>query len=229
MARRRIPSFLADLLSTTDRRLVAGWYRAVSVSPERVRGQLRRARKPFADPRMDAQPTLIEIDQTARWMIEQSRSGAATLAGIAGLGGLASVPPEVVARMVAILRLAQRIAVIYGLEPDSDRGRMVLWRALAAGMEVELDDQGPVGFRSSEILLPATVEGSLARRMLRVNARKVGGRILRYVPVLSAALAVRDTRRDLLAVGERIATVMRSAAELEGGPAGVVEDAQEVV
>lgn len=236
MAGPRIPWLLRDMFHRVDDRLVHGWYRSMSVPSERVRRHLRHAGRPFCDPRAPSQPTLIELDGTARWVIDQSRFNATALGGIAGLAGLASVAPEVAATVVAVMRMAQRLAIVYGFDPESDRGQMALWRALAAGFEVDLPDRGPVGIRVSDlpaivaprVLAPRTVGGNLAASILRKAAWMVAGRVTRLVPIYSSGTAALNSRRNMAEMGDRMRLVYRRMAEVPHTTRDALEDAVEV-
>lgn len=231
----RVPDLLLEMFHRMDDRLVAGWYRALSVPTDRVRRHLRAAHRPFVDP--DAElPSLDELDRTAAWVIEQTSARATALGGIAGLVGIASVPPEAAATVVAVVRLAQRLAVVYGFDPETDRGQMALTRALAAGFEVELPDRGAVGMRLTDLpaviapawVRPRTVGSELAGRVMRQAVGMVLGRVSRLVPVLSSGPAASDGRRRMREVGDRMRLVLRQIAEVPIASIPAVEDAVEV-
>lgn len=222
-----------DLIHHADERLLAGWYLAISVSPDRVRRQLKQSGHQWLDA-TSGHADRRELDRSAAWVIEQSRFGAAAIGGIAGLGGMASVPPEVVAQFVACLRMAQRLAVVYGFDPDSDRGRMAISRALAAGFEIDLPERGPVGLRVSDLpsviaprmLAPRTVGSQLLSTILRKSAWTLAARITRLVPVAGAGVAAVEARKDRAEIGARMQSVFRQLAEIRA--VGTIEEAVEV-
>lgn len=230
----RVPDLVADLLHQMDHRLLAGWYQAVSVPAARVRRHLRAAHRPFIDRDSDQLPSLEELDQTARWLIAQSSSHVSAFGGVAGLAGLVSVPPEAAATAVAGIRLGQRLAVVYGFDPETDRGRMALWRALAAGFQVDLPERGPMGTRASDLpavlapgwVSPRTVGSALAARILRRAVGMVVGPT-RALPVWGAGDGARGGKRRIDDIGERMRRVLRQLADAPVGRAAV-EDAEEV-
>ena len=236
MATSRVPWILTDMMSRVDDRLVAGWYRTMSVQTDRERRRLRTARRPFVDPRRTEKPTLTDLDHTAHWIIEQSRFGAAALGGFAGLAGFASVPPEIVASIVTVLRLGQRLALVYGFDPDTDRGQMALWRALAAGYDVDLPDRGPVGIRVTDLpaivapraLAPRTVSGDLAAQIVRKSAWMIAGRITRLMPLMSSSTSAVRGRQNMGEIGERMRLVFRQMAEVPYSERQALEDALEI-
>ncbi|MEZ4316506.1 MAG: hypothetical protein R3F61_03350 [Myxococcota bacterium] len=226
-----MPEWLLELLSRADGDLMAGGYHAISVDPERVRRQLRTSGRPYVEPGGHA-PSLDELDSTARWVIDQARFKTTALSGFAGLAGAPSVPPEIAARGVGIVRLAQRLSVVYGFDPGTDRGRTALWRALAAGLEVDLPE-GPVEMRVSDVptllsptLHPRSVGVVLAQALVYKSVLYVAGRFGRFVPLVSSGVAAAEAHRRTDQVGERMIAVLRRLSE--PGALPVYADAQEV-
>jgi len=219
-----VRQWLIDWLGEADAALLGRVHAAVSVDAESVRRWLRASGHPFVDPEGSAVPQRVDIERTAAWVIDQSRLKLAALGGVAGIAGAASVPPEVLASTIAGLRLAQRLAVVYGFDPATDRGAMAVWQALAAGFEVELPHEGPVSMRVRDV--PAVLvkgararypAGALATAVMRQTAWQIGARITRWlaVPVLSAGLSAIGAHRRFAEVGVR----MRDAlARVEAPP-----------
>lgn len=230
-----LPALFLDALDRADATLVAGWYRAVSVPTERVRAWLRFRRLPFADPASADTPRLGELDGTADVVIARAAAAAGTLGGAAGVAGMASVPPEAVATVVLVLRLGQRLCVVYGFDPGTDRGQMALARALAAAWQVELPETGAFGLRVSEIpamfrpgASPRAVGARLARAMAVGAIGWVASRITRLVPLVSAPAHALDHRAKIGEAGRRMVAVLRRLADAPDGPPLLVEDAEEV-
>jgi len=227
-----VPPRIADLFSRLDARIVEGWLVAVSVPTRRTRRWLRGRRLPFIDPDAERIPSLQELDYTAQVVIDRYATSAAMVAGAAGLGGWASIPPELVASLVSGLRLAQRLCVVFGFDPDTDRGQMALWRAMAAGYEVELPPSGPVGMKASDVpglLLSRSpsVSGTLARSVIRGSAFRML-RFTRLVPVLASATSAASSRKSQAAIGHRMHASLRRLADAPPGDLGVVEEAIEL-
>ncbi|NCG21907.1 MAG: EcsC family protein [Rhodobacterales bacterium] len=221
---------LRDLLHRADEGLISGWYKAISLSPDRVHRQIRAAGHNIDDLSDREQRT-----RAAHWVIDQVRFRATVLGGLAGLGGLASVPPEAIAHTVGVLRMGQRLGIIYGFDPHTDRGQMALWQALAAGYEVKLSERGPVGMRVSDlpsivapaVVAPRTVGSSLIGEIIRKSAWTLGARVSRVVPVASAGVAAVYSRRHMQQVGHRMHAVFQKLGAIRG-VIGVIEDAEEV-
>ena len=226
----------SSLFRRADQRLVGEVVSAVSVDTDETRERLRVARRPFLDPAETVRPSWAEVEQTSEFVIRQARVKVGALGGMASLAGLLSVPPEVVATAVAGLRLAQRLAIIHGFDPDTDRGEMAVFRALAAGFEVSLPERGAMAVRVSDLPKlvlqrtvpdPASAGGTLVASVARQSASLVGRRVTRLVPVVFSgwsAVAARDRMDD---IGRRMAAVLRRLAEAPEVGANV-EDAVEV-
>ncbi len=230
-----LASFVLEMLDRADTTLVSGWYHAVSVSTDRVRAWMRFHGLAFVDPARDHPPTMGELDRTAELMISRARISSGAMAGTAGLVGAASVPPEVLATMVSIVRLGQRLCIVYGFDPQQDRGRMALYRALAAAYQIELPTTGPVGIRVSDLprlarrdTAPRGIGASLARAVALQSALWVAGRITRYVPVISATSGAVDARRRTEEAARRMQKVLRRLTEIPGLSSITYEDALEL-
>lgn len=225
---------LSDAASEADDELLSRVYAAVSVPSEFVREVWRRAGWDFVDPGFPA-PQLPRLDVTAGRVVRQAATQAAAVGGVAGLGGVVFLPPEILAHVVAVVRLGQRLCLVYGFDPETDRGRMALSRALAAGLDVDLPEQGAVRVRVRDLpwlmVHPAqhNAVGELGRQLLWRTARLVVGRVVgRAVPVVSSGVGAWTGRRRMLRVGARMSSVLRRLAEAPGGTPTPVEDAVEV-
>ena len=235
MARRR--DIVRDAVGGVAHRIDAGavraLYAAVSVPTERERQRLRRTRRVFVDPEADL-PDRIAVGQTADHVVDQAVFGATTLGGLAGLGGMATVPPEVAATMVAVVRLAQRLAVVYGFDPGDDRGQMALQQALSAGLQVELPDGGPLGLKVSDLpqvlapRVPREVTVAMTQALVRQTAWMVVGSLGRFIPGISAGVGAAGGRRRMREIGHRMKDALERLSGLPVADAGVV-DAVEIV
>lgn len=217
-----------------DRRLVvAGWH-GISVPTSRTRRWLRGRRLAFIDPDSHEPVARMSLDRTADVVISRYATQAAFLGGAAGLGGLASIGPEVAVSTVGMVRLAQRLCVVYGFDPETDRGQMALWRALAHGYDLDLPESGLVELKASDLpglLLSregASVSGTLTRAALRSSAYRLAGRISRFLPLISAMGQASTERGQFLAVGGRMKETLGRLAEIPESPQEPPEDAIEL-
>lgn len=206
------------LVEHADQRLPAGLYAAISVPTARTRARLRRSRRPFVDPDAPT-PSLADVDETAAWVIHQSKINAAAFGGLTSMAGAVTIPSESVGVAIALVRLAQRLTVVYGFDPETDRGQVAVWRALAAGLEIDLPSQGPMHVRLRDlppalVQRPASAGAWLARQVMRRSLWSVASNLTRFVPVASSAAAVLGARRRTGDVGGRMRDALRRLAEI---------------
>jgi len=233
---RRLPRELAD---TVDARLLTVMVARMSVPTRRTRVWLRGRRLPFVDPARsgdDPSPSRAAIDGTADRVIARYATQAGFLGLAAGIGGIASIPPEVLASAIGAYRLAQRLCVVYGFDPETDRGQMALWQALAHAYGVELPESGVVSMKASQLpgLLAGrkrgqgeNVSGALTRAALRTTAWRVAGRVSRFVPVVAALTQSGRERRQFRELGAEMKRVLSRLAEPTSSPTDI-EDAVEI-
>jgi hypothetical protein len=207
---------------------------AVSVRADAVRAKLDRHRLAWVG-RPGPAPEAWELDRTAEVVIGWSRANVGIAGGITGLGGLLGVPPELAAVAVATLRLAQRLAVVHGLDPATDRGRVAVARALAAAWQVELPPGGVERMTLREVVQSAaraapSVQGlpsQLATAAAFGATLRLFGRFGRVVPLLSSAVAAVEGQRRIELSGRLMHRALGRMTGTNSGQADV-EDAVEV-
>jgi len=234
--RQRIRGLPREWAQTVDERLLSLLIDRMSVPTRRTLAWLRGRRLPFHDPRRPAgepTPSRAAVDLTADRVIARYATQASVLGLAAGMGGMASIPPEVLASAVGSYRLAQRLCVVYGFDPETDRGQMALWRALAHAYGLDLPESGLVSMRATQLpgLLVGqragegrSVSGTLTRAALRSTAWRVAGRISRFIPVLAAVGQSNRERRQFRELGAEMKQVLRRLAEPSARPDDI-EDA----
>ena len=137
-----------------------------------------------------------------------------------GAAGAAGVPPEVLALLVQTLRLAQRLSVVYGFDPETDRGQVMLWRAMGAAYDVDMPD-GQLTVKVRD--LPSTVAHNMpparqaaawmTRRVIRRAVWQVAAKGIRLVPGLSTGISAWSAQKRIQAQGRRMAQVLGRACE----------------
>lgn len=227
---------LQNLGGRLDEELLPNLYARVGLSAADVRAELTDQGLPFFDPVTGRTPTPGELDAAADEVIRRAIRTATVGGAAAGFAGALALPPEMIAALTQTLRLGQRLAVVYGHDPDTDRGRLLLWRAVAAAWQIKLPTQSAIDTRLSG--LPQMLSAQLAElradvpalsRTLAVRAAvTLGRRTLKMLPGLGAGLSALDARRRMQGQGQRMLPVFRRAHE--GVPAieGPIEDAVEV-
>ena len=228
---------LGALRERIDSGLLPAVYSVASLETSAIRAAMDEADRPYRLQMTDDVPSLEALDDSAVWWIRRS-TRRATVTGFAGGSlGAFSLPPEVLASLVASLRLAQRLAVTFGFDPETDRGSVVLWRAVADAYGLELPVAGVVGFKFTELPqalakqpeghIPATA--LLVRRVIGKATTRVVRRFTRWVPGFGAGLGAWGARRQMRQMGETMHAVFRRAAGPSLPSADLIEDAVEVL
>ena len=225
--RERFEGRVMELAQQMDAGSVRALYQAASVDVVAERERLERLGLVHGA-QAGARPE--ELARSARKMIRRTTFRATALGGAGGAVGLASVPPEIAAMLIVQLRLAQRLAIVYGFDPESERGRVAIRQALSEAFELDLSEGGPLGIVASDLILvgkqgrPSPVTVRLAQTMIRRSAWMVVGRLTRFVPGLGVVVGALQNRKKTLDYGERLrASFARSAGWSEFDERPVVE------
>lgn len=214
---------LQSLGERLDEELLPNVYAAASVPTAEIRAWLRAEGLPFQDPETGVWPSAAELEDAAEKVVTSAKDRAVAVGVVSGLVGAAAIPPEVLLAVVGSLRMAQRLAVVYGFDPDTDAGKLVMWRALATAWNVDLPAEGPVDLRLHQLpqlfrsQVPATRHATawLARQVVLRAASAVVGRITRAVPGLGAGIGAFGARRRTLEMGKKMIEVYRRAMAAE--------------
>ena len=211
-------ALLEALGERVDTESLARVYVAASVSTTQAKAELRARGVAWHDP--DGPRCVAEqVSVTTEALIREASTRAAVVGAASTLAGALALAPETAGMVVATLRLAQRLAVVHGFDPENDAGKMVMLRALAAGWGFEIPAQVALHLRARDLptlvrqrLVPSAPGdvGSLARSAV---SRSLARRALRIVPGLGAGLAGWSTRRTMLDAGARMRVVYERACE----------------
>ncbi len=202
-----------------DREGLARVRAAVSVSTDETRLWLDTHGFGWVDERGGRFPGEDDLARSVEALTARER-GAALVIGAAGaFGGWIGVAPELAATLVQTFRLAQRMAVVYGFEVESDRGQLVVTRALAAGWEIDVPDSSAQATRLGDVgalvraqlatVSPRTVAGWA----VKVTGKSVTARLVRFVPGLGMTLSATQSRRRLQEIAERMDAVLRRSCD----------------
>jgi hypothetical protein len=227
---------LRQLGQQLDKDLLPNLYRRAGLRTEAIRDELDAQNVPYYDPTTGRTPTAIELDGSVQVVSARAVRAGTLTGGMAGFGGLLAVPPEVVASLVQTLRLAQRLAVIYGHDPETERGRLLLWRGIAAAFDVDLPAEGSLEWRLQRLAESLQEKAQAQRitpdriaRTLTVRlAVTLTGRVSRLIPGVGAGLGAWEGRKRLQEQAARMAPVFRRAWDGATFLEGPIEDAVEI-
>lgn len=200
-----------------DQELLTSILAAASVRSDEVRRALDHAGLAWADPSTQRAPPMADLDATAQALITRAARKARNLGGASATLGAAGIPPELVAALVQSLRLCQRLALVYGYDPETELGAQVVWRAMAEAWEVPLPAEGPSAVRlrdlpdvlRKQLPSPAVAASWVAEQAGRQVVRTARRRVLGLIPGLSTLLGARDSQRRLGEQGARAQALLR--------------------
>lgn len=206
-----------------DGDLLPSLYATVSVPTQVIRATFRADDIAFIDANAGQWPDALALEESAQQVIAHARRRGVSLSVVSGLVGAVAIPPEVLASLVLALRLGQRMAVVFGFDPETDAGRLVLWRAVAAAYDLEMPSQAQVGMRVSDLpeLLKSQLPSSqrvaswMGKRVARRVAMTAVKRATRLVPGLGMGVAGWAAHRRVDTMGARMLTVFRRSVEAQ--------------
>lgn len=164
------------------------------------------------------------LDAVADQFIGRARRSAALSGASMGAAGWAGLPPGLGHLVVVIVRMAERISLLYGFDYRTDRGEIALWKALASATGAQVDWEGT----EAQILrrLPAVVTGTgtfanplLLRAIQAVLARIAiifGLRATRWIPLVGGGSGALLNWLQVGRVGRRLKEHWRSRHVLCG-------------
>ncbi len=212
---RKLRAIIQDRL---DQDLLPSLYAACSLRTSEILTEFAARSIVFSDWRTDQpRPGLSTLDDSAKLLIDQAKVRAGVIGAAGGIGGAVGVAPEVLASLVHTLRMAQRLGVIYGFNPETDRGRVMLWRALAAAYDVELPEQAQLDLRMRDLPGAAARQvpkseaaaAMVLRRVVNTATTRIIGRGIRLIPGLTIGLAANRAYARGKKKGERMQEVFR--------------------
>ncbi len=212
-----------ELRTRLDGDLLPALYAAVSVPTAQIRADLREEGLAYVDSQAGQWPSSQQLEETSSRVVKHARRRGVGLGVASGLVGAVAIPPEVLGGLVLALRLGQRLAVVHGFDPETNAGRLVLWRAVAAAYDIDLPAQSQVGMRVRDLpellrsQLPAGPQAAtwMARQVGVRAAVSVVSEITRFIPGLGAGIAGFSAHRRTEAMSARMLVVFRRSVEAQ--------------
>lgn len=228
---------LRNLVERIDEDLLPLAYKTASLTTPEIQAELEAAGLPWYGAPDQPAVHLQALEAASDQLIRHAARGATVRGAVAGAGGLLAVVPDSAASAIQTLHLAQRLAVVWGHDPDHDRGRLPMANALAAAYQIELPAQGQIDLRVRD--LPAIVARSrptrttpataqLARALATRAAVTFTQRLGRVVPGLGAGVSAVSARRGIRQQGQRMVDCYRRTWRGELFSHSPVTDAVEV-
>ena len=226
--------FLREIGIRVDEDAAPALIKRMSIDAATLRAELTARGLRWDDPGDSQRPDGAELAKSAKHVIDASVRSSGLLGAASGVVGLAGVPPEAMARLIQSFRLAQRIAIIYGHDPATDRGRIHVRRALSAAWGFELPVQASEDIKLSQ--LPRVLDAGtlalhdgpawLAKTLAKSATSAIGRRASRWIPGLGAGMGLLHGRKLARVQGEKMHDAIRR--RWEGPRPKHVEDAVEI-
>lgn len=228
---------LAEVGERLDETLLPRLYDVARLTTESIRQDLDERGIARVDPTQPALPPSAEaLEASVDRVLRGARRVAGVRGAVAGAGGLWTMPPEAGVALLQLLHLGQRLAVIYGHDPETDKGKVLLLRALAEGLDLKVPRQARMGVRVSDLprvaekQLPEVAHGGawILQVVAARTAVTAASRVVRGVPGLGAGVGAWQAWRATRDRGQRMARVFARAWTAPVFGDGPVEDAVEL-
>ena len=229
-----LAQFLRELGVRVDEDTAHALIKRMSIDVEALRTSLSARGLRWDVPGDPQRPDAADLEKSAKHVIDASVRSSGLLGAASGVVGLVGVPPEAMARLVHSFRLAQRLAIIYGHDPTTDRGRIHVRRALSAAWGFDLPVQASEDIKLSQ--LPRVLDAGtlalhdgpawLAKTLAKSATSAIGRRASRWIPGLGAGMGLFHGRRLARVQGEKMHDAIRR--RWEGPRPKHIEDAVEI-
>lgn len=219
---------LGEGLDALDRRVLPALQAWSGVDVDAERGRLRSAGWPFVDPEgLAVAPR--HVAATAERVVDAACRTVGGAGAVTGLAGAAGIVPEAALWSVEVVRLAQRLAIVHGIDPRTPRGSLVVRRAVVAALGLPAGlgvGEGVVDARLSSLVRRDSASAALVRGAVRVAAWGTGRRAGRWIPGIGAASGAVDAPRRLRAAAAAMAEVVEMASA--GARSAAITDVEEL-
>jgi len=206
------------VFDTIDEGLLQRLYQVASVDPEAILADVRKAGH-SVESLQDLQQLPTEVvDALVDGYIQRSKRVAAVGGVSLGLGGWLGLAPGLSQLLVVVLRLGQRISLVYGFDYRTDRGELELWKGIAAavgaslrweGTEAELIKRLPVAVTGSGTFTNPLLVQALRAVIARV-ALSSGRQVTRWLPLVGGGTGMVFNYLEVDRIGRRMKATWRA-------------------
>ena len=206
------------VFDTIDEGILQRLYQVSSVQPEAVLADLRAAGHDAESIEQVLDLPTEVLDALADRYILTAKRKAAIGGASMGLGGWLGLAPGLSQMLVLVLRLGQRISLVYGFDYRSERGELELWKALAAAVGASLRWEGTEAELMKRLPAVVTGSGSLTNPLLMQALRAVIGRITltssrqvsRWLPLVGGGTGMIFNYLEVDRIGRRLKAQWRT-------------------
>lgn len=202
MALTRRQDLLYELEVRTNKDLLPALLRRVGLSKTAI---LRELEALQAVSGFTGGNELHQLEDSVRKLERRNERRSMLWGSLAALGGALSLTPEAFAQVAFELRRSQRLAVVFGFDPNSALGELLVWKSLAEAFQVRLPEQTRLGveLRSFAKITPsdeaASTQLSVTLDLILASVSASSRKPSRLLPLVGAAphaLEMRRLRRE---------------------------------
>jgi len=225
-------SLLDDMSNRLATEVLPALIRAASIDVDRFLKDLRRRGLAVED-LQDLRALDVELlDPVADSLIESSRRISAVSGVGLGMGGWIAIGPDIAGQLTTLLKMAQRLSLLHGIDFRTRSGEVLMWKAIADSVGVDMGREE----MSAAWTLPARigrtswavnpVVGRLAIAVIRRLALKLSTPLGRMVPLVGSGVGMWSNYSQMGRAGRRMAAFYR--ARRASGGSGEREELVEV-
>ncbi len=202
---------LEDLAQRLPDGFLPGLYRAASIDRAKFLVQLQNRGLSIGYLEDLARLDLALIQPVAESFVRSSRRVSA-LSGVgSGMAGWVAIAPEAGHAAAMLLKLAQRLSLLYGIDYTTPEGELHLWKAIAEAVGVEEKMEGvvdaakqfPEMLKSGRAIHNPMVR-QLAQAVMKRLILRISAPFGRMVPIIGGGIGGWSNYREMGRAGHRM-------------------------
>ena len=153
-------------------------------------------------------PARDQLDESADFFIQRATRKATFRGAVAGSVGFLALLPEQFAHWAQMLRLLQRLAIVYGINLDSQAGQTTLLHSFAYLYEVPVPSQHELTLKMSDLAKSLQYNPPDSGAALQFIIRQIVRRTLtrqgkKIIPGIGVIIGAVDGYREMQKMGAR--------------------------
>ena len=164
-----------------------------------------------------ANTELHQLDESVRLLERRKEKRSMMWGSLAAMGGALSLTPEAFAQVAFELRRSQRLSVVFGFDPHSPLGELLVWKSLADAFEIELPEQTRLGIEIRSFSRPktsapaASTQAGVVLELILASHSASSRKTSRILPIVGAGPHALELRRQRRKRHQRMALHFREA------------------
>ena len=154
------------------------------------------------------------LDPVATSLIESSRRISAVSGVGLGMGGWIAIGPDIASQLTTLLKMAQRLSLLYGIDFRTRHGEVMMWKAIADGVGVRREESSAAWDLPAKIgrtpWAVSPVAGRLAVAVVRSLALKLSAPLGRMVPFVGSGVGMWSNYTQMGRAGRRMSAFYRT-------------------